>query len=273
MTSIALELQKTLESAYSKNQLYPRLNAEFKALLGDQLKGLEAIGLPRQFVLDLLSEMALRKRANFPTLGGLLRRHFNTVEELSQALDLAVRVDLVNFDPSDGPDGRFILQWDLSQQIWLELEAFQYPLPMVVPPRQLKHNRSSAYLEGTGSLILKNNHHNNDINLDHLNRVNKVRLVINERTAAMVKNTWRHIDSRKVGESQGEYQKRRKAFDKYDRSARTVIDLLKSAGDYFYLTHKYDKRGRDYVQGYHVSHQGNDWNKATVEFYNQEITE
>ena len=34
----------------------------------------------------------------------------------------------------------------------------------------------------------------------------------------------------------------------------------------FYLTHAYDKRGRTYAQGYHVSYQGNDWNKACVQF-------
>jgi len=36
------------------------------------------------------------------------------------------------------------------------------------------------------------------------------------------------------------------------------------------LTHKYDKRGRCYSQGYHVNPQGNDWNKAVIEFAEKE---
>jgi DNA-directed RNA polymerase len=39
-----------------------------------------------------------------------------------------------------------------------------------------------------------------------------------------------------------------------------------AGGNRFWLTHKYDKRGRTYCQGYHVSYQGNDYNKACIEF-------
>ena len=43
------------------------------------------------------------------------------------------------------------------------------------------------------------------------------------------------------------------------------------AGKDIYLTHKYDKRGRVYCQGYYISYQGTDWNKAVIELSNKEI--
>ena len=75
------------------------------------------------------------------------------------------------------------------------------------------------------------------------------------------------------GLSKEDFAKRKRAFEKYDRTAKDVIDLLVKEGNEFYLTHKYDKRGRIYCQGYHVTYQGAPWNKACIEFADQEIIE
>ena len=50
------------------------------------------------------------------------------------------------------------------------------------------------------------------------------------------------------------------------------MEILTEESDTFYLPHKYDKRGRTYCQGYHVSYQGAAWNKAVIEFANEEVT-
>ena len=128
-------------------------------------------------------------------------------------------------------------------------------------------------LTSGGSIILRNNHHNDDVCLDHINRVNKIRFVINTDTATMVKNKWRNLDKPKEGETKEDFEKRKKAFEKYDRTAKDVISLLVKEGNEFHLTHKYDKRGRIYCQGYHVSYQAAPWNKAVIEFADQEIIE
>ena len=49
------------------------------------------------------------------------------------------------------------------------------------------------------------------------------------------------------------------------------MSILVNAGNRFFLTHAYDKRGRTYAKGYHVNYQGNDWNKATICFAEGEI--
>jgi DNA-directed RNA polymerase len=89
----------------------------------------------------------------------------------------------------------------------------------------------------------------------------------------MIKNEWKGLDKPKEDEDYKEYQKRVKQFEKYDRTAKDVMTHLEIADNEFYLTHKYDKRGRIYCQGYHVNYQGTPWNKAVIQFANEEIVE
>ncbi len=122
-------------------------------------------------------------------------------------------------------------------------------------------------------MILRQNHHDEDVCLDHLNQVNTTRFRINQDVATTIKNRWRNLDKPKADEPEGEYQKRVKAFEKYDRTAFDVMNHLGLATEgEFYLTHKIDKRGRTYCQGYVVNYQGTPWNKAVIEFANQEVT-
>ncbi|MNX99393.1 hypothetical protein D3C86_1318360 [compost metagenome] len=144
---------------------------------------------------------------------------------------------------------------------------------MVVRPRLVRTNRDTGMLNTGGSLILKNNHHEGDICLDHINRSNDIKFTINFHVADMVKNQWKGLDKAKPGEPREEFEKRKRAFVKYDRTARDVMKLITEHGNEFWLLHKYDKRGRTYCQGYHVNFQGSPWNKAIVEFANKEIIE
>ena len=46
--------------------------------------------------------------------------------------------------------------------------------------------------------------------------------------------------------------------------------MLAHQGNRFYLGHKYDKRGRIYAQGYHISTQGTPYRKAMLDFADKE---
>ena len=87
----------------------------------------------------------------------------------------------------------------------------------------------------------------------------------------MIQNQWKGLDKIRDGETKMDLDKRRKAFQKYDRNSKVVLELLTMISDKFYLTHRYDKRGRTYAQGYHVNPQGNSWNKAIINFANKEV--
>lgn len=269
--STLLEHQMELERLYNKNQLIPRIREEFlNESAGSFVDYIQSKGIPINFGIDLLVQMALHKRTTLPVLVGLLNKHFNDAQTTADMLLKAAEADLVDWNPAYK---QFIVRFTISDDVQDEIDKYQFPLPMVVEPKELKKNTDSGYYLTKSSVILKNNHHNEDVCLDHLNRMNSIKFTINTDTATMIKNKWRNLDKAKPGESRADYQKRVKAFNKYNRTAHDVIAQITQHGNVFHLTHKYDKRGRVYCQGYHVNYQGTAWNKAVVELVKKETVD
>jgi len=263
-----MQNQIELEKLYNKNQLMKRLRAEF--LVSEIIEHLEENEIPIDFGIDLLCQMCLHKRTDIATLVGLLHHHFDSLQACSDMILKAASVDLMDWNDLSQ---KFVIKIDVSDDVKADLERFQYPLPLVVPPKEVSCNTDTGYFISRGSIILKKNHHEDDVCLDHINRVNRIKLRLNPETARMVQNQWKHLDRPKEGESKEEFLARQKAFEKYDTVSREVMEgiLTMSSDGGFWLTHRYDKRGRTYAQGYHVNPQGNAWNKAMVEFHNQEV--
>lgn len=265
------QVQIDMEKLFHKNQLHPRIKAEFTSADLPFRDVMVKHGLDPQFGFDLLVQMVLHKRAGLPVLVGILRKHFKGDNQAcADALLLACQIDLVDWNPVTE---QFIVKYDITQDVQDDLDRYQFPLPMIVEPRELKTNSDTGYFTSRNSVILKNNHHDKDVCLDHLNHMNRVKLTLNNEVASFIENSWRNLDKPKPGEDRKDFDKRKKAFEKYDRTARDVMAHLEIAGGEFYLTHKYDKRGRVYCQGYHVNYQGNTWNKAVIEFAQAEMVE
>ena len=268
------QTQIELEQLYNKNQTLSRLRGEFR--IPEVVDRCKATGIPQDFAVDLLSQMVLHKRADAGTLVGLMHRHFGDgtgqEEDLQDCMDMILKAAQHDFIDWDDLAQQFIIRADVSADVYEDLERYQYPLPMVVPPRELKSNRDTGYLTCKNSVILRpGNHHNDDVCLDHINRVNKTRYRINPDTARMVQNQWKDLDRQKPGETEKDFNQRKKAFERYDRVSRDSMEHLFMQGNEFWMTHKYDKRGRTYAQGHHINPQGNAWNKAVIEMYNQEV--
>lgn len=269
-----IQTQIELEWLYNKNQTMKRLRAEF-----DIPEIIEMIpnSLDKEFVIDLLAQMVLHRKAAPEVLIGILWHHFKVDEQIvcqsalqmcSDALLEAAEKDLVDYQIELGA---FTVKWDVTPDVREDLDRFQYPLPMVIEPNVVRTNRETGYVTSGGSIILRDNHHDDDVCLDHINRVNKTRLVVNPDTARMIQNQWADLDKQRPCETPTDFAKRKAAFEKYDRISRDVIESMFMSEDGFYLTHKYDKRGRTYAQGYHINPQGNTWNKAVVEFAHREV--
>lgn len=261
------ENQQMVEQIFNARQT-PRLLR--KELLGsaEVVARVQASELDQEFALDLLAQMILCKRATVPQLVGQLRHHFarmaNPFQACADALLTAAERDLVDYDPERQ---QFILVFDLDEATHALLRQYQYLPPMLVPPLEVTDNRGSGYLTiRTDSLLLKDNHHEGDLCLDHLNRCNRIAFSVNTEVVRTIRNQWKHLDKPKDGESFQDYQQRLKAFERYERDSFFTIALMQEMGNRFYLTHKYDKRGRTYCQGYHITYQGNQWNKAVIEF-------
>lgn len=137
-----------------------------------------------------------------------------------------------------------------------------YMPPMVVPPNILSKNYDSDLLTVKSSMILgKGNHHDNEICLDALNKFNQIPLTLNQELLTSFndrpKDDW-------LPETVQQWQ------DFYKQSYGVYKDIIQT-GNTFYQRHKYDKRGRMYVQGYHVNSQGNSFRKAMVELAEPEV--
>lgn len=261
--------QEELETTYSKYQLLPRLREEFISN-GFGPAAVE-LGFDHDFAIELLVQMHLHKRTEPNTLIAILRRFFESADEpakaCAEALEKAVNENLLHFDPLAN---QLIVRFEISADVQAMIDQFQYPLPMVQKPDPVLTNTDTGYLTIKRSVILKNNHHDDDVCLDHINRVNAQALSINASVRAFIQNSWKHLDKPKPLETKEEFDARVRAFKKYDSTSKDVIDTLLGLSDTFWLTHAYDKRGRVYARGYHVNYQGNDWCKAVVEFAHKE---
>lgn len=267
--------QIELERLFNKNQTLSRIRKEFAECKEFSfINYLAANSIPEEFGLDLLVQMALHKRTTLPTLAGILRRHYDGYANASQLtvdmIEKCIEAQLVVWNEAAQ---QLVVVFVISDDVQADLDRFQFPLPMVIPPRKVRDNRDTGYFTSRNSIILRKNHHDDDVCLDHINRVNRIAFSIDYDTAHMIANRWRHLDKPKPGESQEEFQKRVKAFNKYDRTAKEVIDTILRYGNEFYLTHKYDKRGRVYCQGYHINYQGAPWNKAVIELAHREFVD
>jgi hypothetical protein len=269
--NVLMEHQMELEKLYSKNQLMPRIKQEFTSCTEIDFTMLFTDnGIPIDFGYSLLVQMALHKRCDLPTLVGVLRSQCQYPQEVVEHIIKMMGLGLVTWNPVLR---LFIVAITISDEVQGELDRYQFPLPMVVEPMEVKSNRDTGYMLNRGSIILKKNHHGDDVCLDHINRMNRVPMTVNHDTAMMVHNSWRDLDKAKDGESEQDFDKRKRAFEKYDRTAHEVIDKIIEHGNTFYFTHKYDKRGRTYCQGYHLSTQGTAWNKAICELADKEVVQ
>lgn len=260
--------QVELEQLFDKNQLHRRIQQEFIEA-GGFIEQMERHEIPVPFGMQVLTEMALRKRAEVKTMIGLLRRHMGDSQATADMLITCAKADLMHYDPKRG---EFIVKYELSDDVQEELDRFQFPLPMVVPPRPIRSNTDTGHITGKSkSVVLRGNHTEDDVCLDHLNRMNRIALSIDLDTVKMVKNRWRNLDKQKDDETREDFEKRKKAFEKFDRCSRDVIDLLTEHDNRHYMTHRYDKRGRVYCMGYHINYQGTPWNKAIVELADREF--
>lgn len=265
-----LAAQHVLEELLNKYQLMPRLRSEFRDCVEFDFRGLlEKHSIPEKFGIDVLAQMALHKRCSLSTLVGTVRHHLGDDQLTADMLVKCVEAGLMQWNAALKI---FIVNVTISDELQNMLDMYQYPLPMVIPPQELIQNMQSGYLDSTNSVILKDNHHDDDVCLDHLNRCNQIKFQINMNVVQFVRNEWRNLDKPKEGESSEDFQKRKRAFEKYDASSKEVIKRLNDITDEFFLTHRYDKRGRTYCQGYHVNYQGTAWNKACVEFAHKEVT-
>lgn len=257
------QTQEDLETLFSKHQLLPVLREQFAEIL-DEIEEED-----RNFYADMLSQIYLHRQADVPTMVGVLSPKYGTPQEVADRLLMAAEFDFIDYDQDKK---RFLVKYDVSDDVKAMLERYQYPLPMVVKPNEVKKNSDTGYHTIRGSVVLNGSEYfkDKDMCLDHINRANGVPLALD---FSVVKSTEGRFDKpkRKNGEDFSDYRKRlRQAVVFYETSVE-VMEGLDALTDEIYMTHKYDRRGRCYSSGYHISPQGDDYRKAVLQFAKKEV--
>lgn len=141
----------------------------------------------------------------------------------------------------------------------------EYLPPMVCEPLELTHNFSSGYLTHNDSLILgSGNHHDGDLCLDVLNKMNKVALKMDTEFLSKFEE---------VPTFELDNQDKIDGWNTFKEQSYRFYMLMNQQGNKLYFNHKVDKRGRIYCCGYHLSTQGTAFKKAMLELSNEEIVE
>ncbi len=263
-------LQLSFEKLYSKYQTVDVIRDNF--CNAGFVEAFQEHNVEPVFGIDFLTQMYLHIRCKPKVIINCLLKHFidweNPAQKCAEEIERLFDLEFVLWDEDEF---QFVSRFMLTDDLVEKINQFQYPLPMVEPPLKIHRNNQTGYLTISGSLLLKKNHHKDDICIDHINRLNQVPLSINTNVLSFVQNSWRDLDKRKATESQREFQKRQKAFQKYDEASKAVLKSLISVGENIWFTHRFCKRGRTYCQGYHANYQGNSWNKACIELGQKEL--
>lgn len=159
--------------------------------------------------------------------------------------------------PSRNASLMVISRINLPQEMRNAVERSHYLPPMLIEPDLVFNNYQSPYLTFNDCQILgKGNGHTEDICLDVINTQNSVQLRLNVEFLDRVDEDPTHeLDT----------IEKEKEWAKFKQQSREVYALIADTGNAFWLTHKVDKRGRLYANGYHVTTQGSPFKKAMIE--------
>lgn len=260
-----IKCKEMLESVYLMGPHFNQKNQYLSTVSADNLEEhiinvlIVLMPNPKGFSFSAL----VGQCANASTMTGVLDR-FKIVSSVISYMYFAGLVHLTR--PGDSDTGMMEITpvYICDSKIMAFIKQSRYLPPMVCAPAPLLANNSSGYLHKTfDSLILKGyNHHNGDICLDSLNTFNQVAYSLDIKMLT----TFDEEPKQLLDTHQKELQ-----FNKLREDSYEIFKLLITNGNNFHFTHKVDKRGRTYCQGYHVSTQGNSFRKAILNLAKKEI--
>ena len=241
---------------------YPSKNARLAQLQSLDLEGL---------VLDVFVGVAYCMRPELFTsvtaqMAGRLKfsDRSDGIRTIAEIMAVLCMTDAFDITKEDRQASLVVVsRLPLSDDLLRFIKNSQYLPPMVCTPLPLENNYSSGYLTHNDSLLLgSGNHHDGDLCLDVLNLLNQVPLKLaTDFLSSIEEDATFDLDD----------AEKRDQWDTFKRQSYEFYLLIAQYGNRFHLTHKVDKRGRIYSQGYHITTQGTAFKKAMVELADEEI--
>jgi hypothetical protein len=217
-----------------------------------------------ELVLVIFTACLQNKKLTYQAISGMiagriaLDEHIDAVKTAAECIALVSRTGLI--DISRTGSGNYIM---VSTQYALDgiPEPDRHEILYDQPPLFDKN-----WHEDYGHRVLggRCNHHNEDICLDHINRMNAIPYQLNKPLLRKYEEAPTFaLDTRE----------KREQWQHFIRNSyRKYIEVSKK-GNCFFLNHNADKRGRCYAQGYHLNTQGSSFKKAVIQLAEAEIVE
>jgi len=241
----------------SKNKRIAQLKSmDVSALVIDCFVGV-AYSLRPELFTSVTAQMAARLGFNDRT------EAITTVAELLAVLCNTDAFDIVK--ESKMASLMLVSRIPLGDELIRFIEESEYLPPMVCEPLELTHNHSSGYLTHNDSLILgSGNHHDGDLCLDVLNKVNRVAFKLDLKFLSTVEEmpTFELDNQEKVDQ-----------WRRFKEQSYKFYSLMAQQGNRFFFCTKTDKRGRYYCQGYHLNYQGTSFKKGMLELAHEELVQ
>lgn len=156
------------------------------------------------------------------------------------------------------------------------VEKQGYVLPSVVPLQEVLRNTHSGYYTFEQSVMLGGKHHDKEVCLAHINRVNATPFTYEKRLPLLVEPTFSFepkVNKKGRWETTTEIAERYIAWKQLHEVLPKKLAIVMKETDTFYLTHGYCTRGRTYVRAYEYNYQGSSYLKAMIECSHKERVE
>lgn len=257
--SLTTSLREYISQSYwdSKNERLQAINKDLTKVILNILTQTVLIASDYVPLLSICSSVSF----------GLGRYH--DIQTCADVLWLINQTDLILIDIVN--DTRYIQSnMELPDELVNRLSIMCVLPPMLVKPRTLRHNKSCGYLTiNKDSLILgdKENYHDECISLDVLNTLNSQALCLDLDICYKFQKEFKS----EFDKDTDEYLNQRKTYERAKEQFEYFRDVIQDHTIHF--THKVDKRGRVYSQGYQFNTQGSSYEKACINLKTKEFVE
>lgn len=267
-----LSVEYADDIANIKTVLQDYLNQDYWESKNARLELIKHLDL-ETVILDILVQVCLIAQNDIPLVSLCSAKQIKDMNKQESATtigEILHCIDSTDLILWDKPKGKILVRSNmaLSDDLERRLNIMCVLPPMMTKPRKLTHNKSSGFLTiNNDSLILgdKENHHDECISLDVLNTLNSQALCLDLDICYKFEKEFTSdfdIDT-------DEYKNQKKTYDKAKEQFEFFRDKL--ADNTIFFTHKVDKRGRVYSQGYQMNTQGTSYEKACINLKTKEF--
>lgn len=254
--SLTVALREYISQSYwdSKNERLQSINKDLTKVI---------LNILTQTVLiasDYVPLLAVCSSVSF----GLSKYH--DIQTAADVLWLINQTDLILIDIVN--DTRYIKSNMQVTDLVNRLTLMCVLPPMISKPRTLRHNKSCGYLTiPTDNLILgdRDNYHDECISLDVLNTLNSQAYQLDLDICYKFQKEFKS----EFDKDTDEYLNQLKTYERAKEQFEYFRDVIQDKTIHF--THKVDKRGRVYTQGYQMNYQGSSYEKACINLKTKEF--